>query len=91
MAMSAQAEVERCSRCVRSTTEQPEVVVVVVGPAAPAPASVSPAGSTAGSAPVSRPLPAHSALHFDATHVAIALRAALVAHSGAASFVLRQT
>jgi hypothetical protein len=72
---------------------QPEVVVVVVAPGAAAPASVgSAAGSLeAGSAPVSRPLPAHSVLHFDATQVAIVFRAAFVAHSGAASFVFRHT
>ena len=71
--------------------EQPDVVVVV--DADPGSAAGSPTGSSvdAGSAPVARPLPSHGVLHFDATHVAIALRAAFVAHSAAASFVFRHT
>ena len=89
MAASTYALLDVGAVCV---TAQPDVVVVVVGEAPVGVAAGSAAGSeAAGSAPVSRPLPAHSVLHFDATQVAIALRAAFVAHSAAASFVFRQT
>jgi hypothetical protein len=73
-------------------SEQPDVVVVVVAPlvVAGVPGSV-PASPSTGPAPVSRPVPAHSVLHFDATQFAIVFRAAFDAHSAAASFVFKHT